>query len=253
MTDRQYIIKASYGNDSIALIQWMAEHGYGPASFVVYNDTGWSRDGWSARVSEGEALALSYGMLPLRTQANFVAACRLKQAMPRHGMQFCTTLLKIEPTIELMRGLDPSRELIAVVGVRREESARRASWPEWTEESDLDGGRSLWAPLVRVMKDERDALVRRAGFDVLNHRSDECWPCVNANRSDLRRLAVDEPRIAELEALEAELSAGKDAARRMFREQSGIRETMAWAQSQPGKYSEGQSFLLGCDAGFCGL
>jgi hypothetical protein len=182
--DREYIIKASYGNDSIALIQWMIDHGHTNA-FVLYND--------------------------------------------------------------------PDQELISVVGVRREESAKRGSWPEWTEESELDGGRPLWAPLVRVLAPERDELIRRAGFEVLLHRSDECFPCVNSSRADIRRLAEDPERVAEIEQLEADLSEGKPKQRRLFRRQSGIRETVAWAQSAPGEYVEDQQFLFGCDAGFCGL
>lgn len=223
MPTRTYAIKASYGNDSIALIQWMIEGGHTDA-VVIYNDTGWARDGWLDRVAAGERLAASAGMDTVRTSASFVDACRLKRAFPRHGMQFCTTMLKIEPTMALLNRIDPDGDMIGVVGIRREESARRASWPEWTESSALDGGRSLWAPLVRVTEAERNALVARAGFDVLPHRSDECWPCVNAARHDLVRVSEDASRVEQIEALEDELSEGKEARRRMFREQSGIRE-----------------------------
>jgi hypothetical protein len=59
--------------------------------------------------------------------------------------------------------------------------------------------------------------------------------------------------VAEIEQLEADLSEGKPKQRRLFRRQSGIRETVAWAQSAPGEYVEDQQFLFGCDAGFCGL
>jgi 3'-phosphoadenosine 5'-phosphosulfate sulfotransferase (PAPS reductase)/FAD synthetase len=248
-----YLIKASYGNDSMALIQWMHEQGHGGVSHVVYNDTGWSRAGWVERVTAGEALAASYGMTVHRTHASFVDACRLKRAFPAHGMQFCTTMLKIEPTLRLFDALDPAREWIAVVGVRREESARRAAWPEVTEASPLDGGRESWAPLVRHTQAQRDELLLRAGVQPLPHRSDECWPCVNANRADVRRVADSDPeRIAEIDALERELSEGHDVRRRMFRETASIGEHVAWAQSAPRGYVEGQRFLFGCDGGFCG-
>lgn len=248
----KYVIKSSYGNDSIAVIQWMADNGHALDCYVLHNDTGWAHPGWRERVEAGEALALRLGMLPVRTQSvGFVAAARLKQAFPRHGMQFCTTQLKIEPTLAWLAEHDPDGDLVGVVGIRREESARRAAWPDWTETSALDGGRSLWAPLVRHTAEQRDALVARAGFEVLPHRSDECFPCVNAARADLRRLGEVPERVAEIEALEAELSEGKDKPRRMFRRQGGIRETLDWARSADGKYIEGQTFLRLCDAGFC--
>lgn len=280
-----YVIKASYGNDSIALIQWMADRGHTNA-FVLHNDTGWARADWATRVEAGEAFARSVGMQPVRTLAKpaddirvlsakldaatrgdvaaersqrakspsigFVDAVRLKRAFPRSGMQFCTTMLKIEPSLAWLNEVDPAKDLIAVVGIRREESARRAQWPEWTDESPLDGGRSLWAPLVRMTEAERDALIVRAGFPVLPHRSKECWPCVHAPRADLRELAKDPERVAVIRDLEAELSEGKAKPRRMFRRQGGIDQTLAWAQSAPGKYVEGQESMIDCDAGWCG-
>lgn len=249
----EYVIKASYGNDSIALIQWMADQGHGPRSWVLYNDTGWAHPDWAKRVERGEAIARGLGMQPARTHSpGFISIARVKQSFPRSGMQFCTTMLKIEPSLAWLDANDPDGDLILVVGVRREESARRQAWPEWIDDSPIDGGRSLWAPLVRYTEAQRDVLLRRAGFEPIPHRSDECFPCVNSARADLRRLADAPDRIREIEDLEAELSVGKKP-RRMFRRQSGIRETIAWAQSAPGQYAEGQEFLFGCDAGYCGM
>ena len=57
-----YVIKASYGNDSIALIQWMVEHGHTNA-FVLHNDTGWARSDWAERVEAGEAFGRVHGCL----------------------------------------------------------------------------------------------------------------------------------------------------------------------------------------------
>lgn len=271
MTAREYVIKASYGNDSIALIQWMADHGHTNA-FVLYNDTGWARGdarvragvdfdrtlpasgGWLERVAEGEAFARSLGMEPVRTASmGFVAAARLKQAFPSGGMQFCTTLLKIKPTLEWLEHVDTDGDLDVAVGVRREESDARADFPEVVVRSLADGYRDLWAPMVRVLVPERNDLLRRAGFEVLPHRSDECFPCVRAARQDLRRIAEDEERKAVIRWLEAFLSEGKAKKRRMFRRQGGIDETLRWAQSAPRSYVEGQEFLFGCDAGWCGL
>lgn len=251
-----YVIFASYGNDSIALIQWMHEAGHDNA-YVAYSDTGWAEPGWMQRVSAGEDLARSYGMEPIRLESmGFVSLARLKSGFPRQGMQFCTTELKIVPAQRWLETADPAKDLTCCVGVRREESRARALWPEWTEESDKHGGRELWAPLVNVKTPERDALVKRAGFDVLPHRSLECFPCVNSNRADLRMLTPE--RVDEIEALEQSLGfTGKGKPRTLFRPYRhggavGIREVKRWADSERGKYDPNEGGG-GCDSGMCGL
>ena len=46
-----YVIFASYGNDSIALIQWAHERGL-QGVHVAYSDTGWAAPWWAARVEQ---------------------------------------------------------------------------------------------------------------------------------------------------------------------------------------------------------
>jgi hypothetical protein len=138
--------------------------------------------------------------------------------------------------------------------VRREESVQRRLFPEWTEESALHGGRSLWAPIANLKEEERDALVRRAGIEPLPHRSMECSPCINANKADIRQ--TDERDIFKVERIEQALGntrAGKP--RVMFRPKPhmgavGIREICRWANSSRGKYEPPRS--SGCDSGMCG-
>lgn len=246
-----HIIKASYGNDSIALIQWAYEnrerHKLDRVA-VIYNDTGWSRSNWPARVEHAESLVRRYDFDPLRTASiGFVPLVRLKQGFPRHGMQFCTEQLKIGPTMELLAAIDQDREAIVMAGIRREESKRRQSWPEWVEADPMSGERDSWYPLVRVLEAERNTMILRAGFEVLPHRSQECYPCVNLDKPHLRTL--DDAAIQKVEALEHEV--GKPMFRaRPRRGASGIREVVRWAQSDRGKYTEAQGSF--CDGGWCG-
>lgn len=92
------------------------------------------------------------------------------------------------------------------------------------------------------MQRERNDLINSSGFQILPHRSMECWPCVNANRTDLRLLACDEKRVSEIEALEKEMGfTSKGNARVMFRKKrhmgaTGIREIIKWALCERGKY-----------------
>ena len=255
------VIFASYGNDSIALIQWAVESGevLPGETMIVHSDTGWAAESWAERVEQASAWARSLGF---RTTAipsmGMRALVSMKKGWPRQGMQFCTEHLKIKPALQWLDENDPERDVTCLVGVRRVESRARAQWPEWIESSERHGGRSLWSPLVRHTDEMRDALVSRTPFDVLPHRSQECFPCVNSNRDDLRQLTPE--RVAEIAALESALGyTSKGKPRTMFRPYrhqgaTGIREVWRWAKSERGKYR--QLVMLGdgvgCDSGMCG-
>lgn len=252
----KHVLMASFGNDSIALIQWARENHLQDVT-VLYNDTGWSADWWKERVEQGENWVRQIGFGFAKTESEgFMDLVRRKKAFPRQGMQFCTEHLKRIPSMEWMDDNCPKGATV-MVGVRRAESERRKDFPEFTHGSLEHGGRDLWAPLAPYSDEARNALLERAGWAVLPHRSMECYPCVNANRSDLR--IVDENRIHLIETFEDEMGVGERSGKHkyMFRPYrhhgaQGIRNVIRWAND--GKYIEGQEdmFGSGCDGGFCG-
>jgi 3'-phosphoadenosine 5'-phosphosulfate sulfotransferase (PAPS reductase)/FAD synthetase len=249
------VIFASYGNDSVALIQWVNERGLEDVT-VAYSDTGWAAHKWAARVERGEAWAQSLGFKPMRLPSmGMHALVRMKKAWPRGGggkYQFCTKHLKTDPALAWLHSVDPEKDAVCMVGIRREESANRAQFPEWTEESEEHGGRSLHAPLVRHTEAARDVLIARTPLEVLPHRSKECWPCVNARIPELK--AMDEDAIARIEAIEAEAGINsKGNARVMFspkrhRGAIGIRAVVQDAKRNVDDLFE----PAGCDGGWCG-
>ena len=179
------------------------------------------------------------------------------QAFPRDGMQFCTQELKIEPAMKWLDSVDPDLEATCLVGIRREESSKRAQWPEWVEESDKHGGRALWSPLVRYTEAQRDELIAKTPLPVLPYRSRECFPCVNSSKMDLQ--AMTQADVDKVAKLEAEMGVGKVSGKPkyMFRAAKcggaeGIVEVVKWASHT--KYIKGQDDLFGggCDSGFCG-
>lgn len=251
------VVFASYGNDSIALIQWVAEARLDNVA-VLFSDTGWAADWWAERVVTAEAWVASLGFSAHRTRSEGMETLVYrKKGWPRQGMQFCTQHLKMEPALHWLDEHDPLGIGICMVGVRREESTNRAHFPEWFFPSANHGGRALSAPLAEVTEEGRDALLHRAGWAPLPHRSRECWPCVNESRGGLRHL--DEATVAKVEAVEARAgftSKGKPIT--MFRPYRhmgavGIREVLRWAQSPHGKYKPQDDETAGCDAGWCGL
>lgn len=259
-----YVISSSFGNDSVALIQYFHENIKAEKVYVVFCDTGWAAPWWQQRVEQGMELARKYGFEPVYIKSEGMEQLvRRKKGFPAGGtgMAFCTAELKVKPFLTWLDSIDTKGEFICVTGVRREESRNRRTAPMHVEESERHGGRELYQPLVCVQEQERNKLVEKAGFKVLPHRSMECSPCVHANISDLRLL--DDARISEIEKLEQDMGfTSKGNPRVMFRPKRhkgavGIRAVVEWAKI-PRKRDqiELEELILnstsGCNSGYCG-
>lgn len=167
------VISASYGNDSIALIQWAHEECLRDVT-VVYCDTGWAAPGWDRRVKKGEKLATSYGFGTVRVQSMGMAELiRIKKGCPGNAQQFYMAYLKGIPFLKWIDEVDIKNEAIVSIGKRRAESKARAETPEFVRNSEYHGGRTIWHPLFNHSNDQRDELVKRAGIKLLPHRSQE--------------------------------------------------------------------------------
>ncbi|WP_316397311.1 phosphoadenosine phosphosulfate reductase family protein [Bradyrhizobium sp. 33ap4] len=249
----RFVIFASYGNDSVALIQWARENSLEDVA-VVYCDTGWAFADWELRVDIMEGWVRDCGFTPYRTQSiGFAELARQKQGFPTQRYQWCSYVLKIEPSMRWLEENDPHKIAICVVGARRSEAAdplsTRANFPEYLVRSENHGGRMMLAPMVDWTAETRDAFVRRAGVKPLPHRSGECR-CINSNKSDLQRYT--EADILEIAGLEDEVG------RPMFRPHrhmgaTGIREIIKWANSPRGKYAppEPGDEPEACSAAWC--
>lgn len=255
----RFILRSSYGNDSVALIQWAHEQGLKGVT-VLYSDTGWARRWWKTeRVPEMEAWVRSIGFTPARTTSlGMEAIVRKHKGWPMRLAQFCTLELKIRPSMAWLAEHDPDCRAIILIGVRREESENRKNAPAYRLNSPNDGGRCMVAPLVDMTSDERNALLERAGIAPLDHRSDECR-CINSAKKDIRRW--DEEDIAEIERIENDMGyTSKGKPRVMFRPNkfrgaTGIRQVAEWALSAHGKYEPptNDDGIVGCNLGeWCG-
>ena len=247
----RFVIFSSYGNDSCALIQWAHEWDLKGVA-VVYSDTGWATADWAARVERMETWARGLGFDTYRTSSiGFADLAREKKGFPTQQYQWCSYRLKIEPGVRWLAENDPEQRSVCLVGVRRAEAKNvsddRASFPGYLAKSGNHGDRCMIAPFADFDEEARNALLRRAGIEVLLHRSRECR-CVNSNRADLMRF--DEADAATIEALEAEV--GKT----MFRPHrhmgaKGIREVVRWANSPRGKFEPADEPAPICDSLWC--
>lgn len=228
----------SWGNDSVALIQWLVEAGHENVT-CLYNDTGWSmpaygnHEAWLDRVARMEEWARSLGFRCDRTVSmGMEELVAWKQGWPRQGIQFCTEHLKIIPTQIWLAEHDPQGRALCMNGKRRAEGVARANTPEWIDVSVAHGNRMLRQPLFAHTDEMRDDLIRRAGHEVLPFKSREC-ACINSGAEEILRWP--EETVARIERLEAA------SGRTMFRPArkmgaTGIREILEWAAAPVGKF-----------------
>ena len=286
----KYIVTSSFGNDSIALIQYMHENHKGDF-IVLYNDTGWARKDWPLRVANASKVCFEMGVQVHITKSIGMEGVVRKNKgwpMPASSMQWCTQHLKEKPSNEFYAKHDPDCDLIIVTGRRRAESQNRKSLPLHQPESLKHGGRDVYNPLVNFDEEERDIYIRRFGLEPLPHQSMECYPCVCANKKDLASMPLDDERINLIEKIEIELGFTRNEKPRvMFRPYRvgggvGIRQAVAWGRGERGFKSDyipneykfkgeqcvmfesvsdvayeintraGIEFASQCDGGFCG-
>lgn len=286
----KYIVTSSFGNDSIALIQYMHENHKGDF-IVLYNDTGWARKDWPLRVASASKTCFEMGVQVHITKSIGMEGVVRKNKgwpMPASSMQWCTQHLKEKPSNEFYAKHDPDCDLIIVTGRRRAESQNRKSLPLHQPESLKHGGRDVYNPLVNFDEEERDVYIRRFGLEPLPHQSMECYPCVCANKKDLAAMPLDDERINLIEKIEIELGFTRNEKPRvMFRPYRvgggvGIRQAVAWGRGERGFKSDyipneykfkgeqcvmfesvsdvayeintraGIEFASQCDGGFCG-
>jgi len=280
----KYIVTTSFGNDSVALIQYMHENHKG--EFIcLYNDTGWARDDWPRRVSNLSNICFNIGVEVVITKSEgMINLVKRKKGwpMPASAMQWCTQELKEKPSNDFYAKRDPDCEFIIVTGRRRAESQNRANLPLWQYESKKHGGRDVYNPIINFDEKDRDLYIRRFGIEPLEHSSMECYPCVCANKTDLAAMSKDDKRIDLIEDLELQMGFTRnEKPRTMFRPYRvgggvGIRMAIEWGHGKRGwkapfiplnyqyksedtndaesdsAYDNTEESRRQCDGGFCG-
>jgi 3'-phosphoadenosine 5'-phosphosulfate sulfotransferase (PAPS reductase)/FAD synthetase len=175
-----HIIFGNYGNNTIALLQWCCLQGLVDVHVININ-TGWSEKNWGQRVLCAQKLAKKYNFIPitLKPQADFSSLVIDRQQFPSTKFQWCAGFLKGLPLLAWADEVDPGCEAIILMGSRRQDSRLRADLPEFIEQSEHFGGRKVWYPLFDHSDQQRNELITAAGFEVLEHRSLECNPCIH--------------------------------------------------------------------------
>jgi 3'-phosphoadenosine 5'-phosphosulfate sulfotransferase (PAPS reductase)/FAD synthetase len=244
-----HLLSSSCGNDSVAMLYKALRDGV-PGLQVVYCHTGWAAEWWPNRIERVRAYCGRHGVpfVHLQPVNDFSALMIERKGFPMPGKTWCSFWLKAMPFLLWADQIDPECKATILIGKRRDESYARRDTPAVIESSENHGGRRVEHPLAFVDEWERDEMCAAAGFEVLPTRSQECAPCVNANRTDMRALSGTE--------IVRTISLERKVGQNMFRPHhhmgaKGFEQVMVWARSPRGKYEPPDAPSIGCTEGYC--
>jgi 3'-phosphoadenosine 5'-phosphosulfate sulfotransferase (PAPS reductase)/FAD synthetase len=268
-------IGISGGKDSTAVLLWMV------------HESGISRDRLDVTFCDTEnEHQFTYDQIrlinerihPVKTLTpprGFFELARWKQRFPSSQARFCTEHLKIKVTAEhLSELLRVHRTVVAVSGVRADESSQRADYLEWDYSGRLFA--LQWRPLIRWTL--ADVLAIHDKYEIplnplyaMGATRVGCWPCIMSRKSEIRMIALKFPeRIDKIREQEAEIGSTffppntvpkRFRSKRVWSKRRGeevgvptIDDVVRWSMTGDravGNYSDNRETESRCMSGFC--
>lgn len=262
------VVSVSGGKDSTAMALHLRELGL--EYDLVFMDTGWEHAETYRYVCEVLPEALGQPVVWLRADERRFDDWREEQAVELEAMmgleysamvreclhkgmfasriiRWCTQTLKTEPIRAYLRAIEG--HAINAVGIRAEESRRRAAMPEWEWVDYYDA--LVWRPLIDWSFQDVVDIHHRHGVmpnPLYLDRSSRvgCWPCIMARKAEIRQIADTDPvRIKVMRRLEAAVA--RLTADRATAQGRKPGNPPAWFQSRQPRREE-RHYCTACDA-----
>lgn len=244
--DNKIILSLSGGKDSTAMGLHLLEQGYKIGDFTpVFVDTGWED---SSTYEYLDYLENKLGKItrlkaevPIREEdiekvqkiedllgfeSPMVRLIYKNKMFPSGARKWCTPLLKIEPLKKFFASLDS--DAVNLVGIRREESPRRATYLEWEWNNTFDC--YTHRPLIDWKESEVIDIHNRyqvlpnnlylKGFSRVG-----CYPCIYTRKKEINLLT--ENRIEVIRLLEADIG-------NTYFKQGDIDSMLEWSKTSRG-------------------
>lgn len=207
--DLTCVMSVSGGKDSTACALALRE---ASVSFrMVFADTEWEAPETYAHLDH---LREKLGEIHVvhGARGGMVDVARRKAGFPMRMGRWCTKDLKVYPIRKYHDAVaeETGLDTVSVIGIRAAESDARAKMAEW-EDSDSWGG-FVWRPILHWSVQDVLAIHHRHGVRVnelyqRGHSRVGCYPCIFANKEEIRLIAKHSPeRIDQIRAVEGELT-----------------------------------------------
>lgn len=269
-----YHVGISGGKDSGAVLLWLVYESGIPKYKInaTFCDTGNEHE-WTYQQVE----MLSQKVHPIETlkpELDFYNLAKKKQRFPAPKSRFCTMELKIRPSQDHIVYLSKAYDaVVAVSGVRADESEDRSKYLEWDYSGQLLT--LQWRPLIRWKYADVLAIHEKYGIPMnpLYEAGAErvgCFPCIMSKKHEIRNIANSFPdRIDLLQAKEVEIGSSFFAPNRTpKRFHSGsciakdgktvtfpyINDVVRWSMTgkrAKGSYLDDPPEPISCSSGFC--
>lgn len=195
--DTVYHIGVSGGKDSTAVLLWMIHESGVPHEKldVTFSDTGnehqWTYD---------HIAMLSEKAFPIQTlmpDLGFYDLAKKKRLFPSNARRFCTEHLKIKPSARHITGLLAAcKKVVAVSGVRADESKDRSTLEEWDYSNSLLT--LQWRPIIKWTISDVMAIHQKHGIPLnplyaAGAQRVGCFPCIYSRKAEIRNIALNFP------------------------------------------------------------
>lgn len=248
------VVGVSGGKDSLAVCLHFNELGYEYKR--VFSDTGWEHPQTyeylqyletvigkidcvkrAVKIDDQHKDFISSVEDDLGFESPFVRLVMQYMCLPNARRKFCTPRLKVDPIATYLNELD---DPINVVGIRHDESHKRAKMEEWEWFDHFDC--YTWRPLLSWSFDDVANIhkrhnVRPNPLYLNGHNRVGCYPCIYANKRDLKNL--DDKRASIIKRIEKYVSSQRGKQCTLFKNMT-IDQAVDWAKTSYG----GKQYML---------